>query len=340
MNRTLSHLDALLEKRNFSGGDRLASLNRSIDSIERKLGSIGNSPAGSIADSGPVWQQNAVPSGNNSKFEELERRVRELTSGMAQQGVAPLNAQSGTSGWNNNQISNDPLAEIVERKRHLNNSTQMQTPSHVQPHGQQYAQAHAQQHGNQAIQPPASADIHELGKRIDDLRTELAGELNGIHKSVEKNIETTSSSDDLDRIAQGIRELQEAPRYDPGAFDTLHRELDDLRLSLSSSVRHEDFNNGINDLNVRLEQISSGMNSTGIDELNEIKTQLDLIGANTAGDNSAVLMSRIDALGQLVENQSGVNAVEKIEDRLQSLVEAVNLLSSNRQSAEDRKSVV
>ena len=334
MNRTLSHLDALLEKRNFSGGDRLASLNRSIDSIERKLGSIGNSPAGSA----PAWQQNTTTPGNNSKFEELERKVRELTNGMAQQGVAPHNAQpgvsagssAGRSGWNNNQASNDPLAEIAERKRHLNNSTQMPAQLHSQPH----AQAHAQPHESQTFQPSASADIHELGKRIDELRTELAGELNGIHKSVAKSSETASSSDDLDRIARGIRELQEAPRYDPTAFDTLHRELDDLRLSLSSSVRHEDFNNGINDLNVRLEQISSGMNSADSDELNEIKSRLDLIGANTAGDNTAILMSRIDALGQLVENQTGANAVEKIEDRLQSLVEAVNSLSNNQQPAE------
>ena len=135
MNRTLSHLDALLEKRNFSGGDRLASLNRSIDSIERKLGSIGNSPAASV----PAWQQNSAPSGNNSKFEELERRVRELTNGMAQQDSAPLNPQPGNSasisadisGWNNNQLSNDPLAEIAERKRHLNNSTHMPAQSHM-----------------------------------------------------------------------------------------------------------------------------------------------------------------------------------------------------------------
>lgn len=330
MNRTLSHLDALLEKRNFSGGDRLASLNRSIDSIERKLGSIGNAAVGSA----PAWQQDSGASNNNSKFEELERRVRELTNGMAQQGVASHNAGSrdtgsnsaGNSGWNNNQGGSNPLAEIAERKRHLNNSTQMPAQS--------YGQSHAQPHDSHAIQSSASADIHELGKRIDDLRNELAGELNGIHKSVAKNTEVASSSDDLDRIAQGIRELQEAPRYDPTAFDTLHRELDDLRLSLSSSVQHEDFNNGINDLNVRLEQISSEMNSSGLDELNEIKTQLGLIGANTASDNTAILMDRIDALGQLVENQTGANAVEKIEDRLQSLVEAVELVSSNQQPAE------
>ncbi len=322
MNRTLSHLDALLGKRNFSGGERLASLNRSIDSIERKLGSIGNSPAGS----GPAWHQNAAPSGNNSKFEELERRVRELTNGMAQHSIAPLNPQSGVSagisGWNNNQVSNDPLAEIAERKRQLSNSTQMPAHSHAQPHG------------NQATQSPTSVDISELGKRIDELRIELAGELNGIHKSVAKNAETASPSEDLDRIAQGIRELQEAPRYDPSAFDSLHRELNDLRLSLKSSVRHEDFNNVINSLNAHLGQISNGMNSVGSSEWGEIKTQLDHIGANTASDNTAVLMNRIDALGQLVENQSGANTVEKIEDRLQVLIEAVNFLSSNPQSVE------
>lgn len=325
MNRTLSHLDALLERRNLSGGDRLASLNRSIDSIEQKLGKMGTTQP----NQNPARE---MDSGAN-RFEELERRVRELTGGMA--GQANLlqshqaNGQPGQNTWATGSESN-PLAEIAERKRALNSSVQVPS-AHLM---QQNARASETSTSNDAghLAQSVTTEIQELGERIDTLRAELAGELNGIHKSVAQQNHDPASGEDLDRIARGIRDLQQAPQYDPSAFDTLHRDLDELRLSLGSSVRHEEFNNGINDLNVRLDQISENTNRGDSAELSEIKNRLDLINSNTATDNTAVLMSRIESLSQLIGDQSNSNSVDRLEQRLQSLVDSVDLLATNTQT--------
>ena len=319
MNTTLSHLDALLERRTLSGSDRLASLNKSIEAIERKLGNLGN-PALNQDDSG-------------SKFAELERRVREMTGGLASK--SDNSPQPKPTSWSAGLGRSNPLAEIAERKRVLNDAT------NIHPIGQ--ASRGVQEPGSNGHNPlingpvgqSVSGEIQELSKQIDALRTELASELNGINRSVSLHSDKSSSTDELDRIAQGIRELQQAPRFDPTAFDALHRELDELRLSLGASVRHEDFNSGINDLTMRLDQLSSNLNPIDPAEFAEIKHRLDLINSNTATDNTAVLMSRIDALSQLVDKQSNAEMVEKLDQRLQALVNSVETLASRKEPQPD-----
>lgn len=124
MNRTLSHLDALLANRNLSGGDRLASLNRSIESIERKLGGIGNP-------SGDFRPQPEMASGR-SKIEELERRVRELSGGPSfpatSQQPHMIHQPARSSMFERTAQPGNPLAEIAERKRALNTTTHIPPP--------------------------------------------------------------------------------------------------------------------------------------------------------------------------------------------------------------------
>ncbi len=319
MNTTLSHLDALLERRTLSGSDRLASLNKSIEAIERKLGNLGNS-ARNQDDSG-------------SQFAELERRVREMTGGLtAQSDKSP---QSKAASWPAGLGGNNPLAEIAERKRILNDATNIHPIGQVQ----RGVQVPGLNGHNPLINGPVgqsvTGEIQELSKQIDALRTELAGEINGINRSVSQHWDKSSSTDELDRITQGIRELQQAPRFDPAAFDALHQDLDELRLSLGASVRHEDFNSGINDLTMRLDQLSGNLNPIDPAEFAEIKHRLDLISSNTATDNTAVLMSRIDALSQLVDKQSNAEVVEKLDQRLQALVNSVETLASRKEPQPD-----
>ncbi len=327
MNRTLSHLDALLEKRNFSGSDRLASLNRSIESIERKLGNMGNAQS-------TVRQRS---SGNLSKFEQLERKVRELTDGLGG-GLGYASATPRPTGYPSQSTpraqimpQGNPLAEIAERKRALYSNAH--NPVAQAYGGRDQYQGQPAGNSNQANED----FFNQLSKKIEALRAELSGELNGIQDTVVQKVEAVSagnasSAEELERIAQGIRELQQAPSFDPSAFDALHSELDNLRMSLGSTVGHEDFSNGINDLNSRLDQISGDIQSVDTSALDEIKAQLEQIGSNTTDNQTADLLARVNLIGETVSELTGSLAVDKIDQRLQSLAEAVERLVKKPQA--------
>jgi len=324
MNRTLSRLDALLEKRKFSGSERLASLNRSIESIERKLGNMGNPNPGYAAQPETLI--------GRSKIEELEQRVRELSGGYAHQRAPAQHGYANqplhSAAVNNLTQPGNPLEEIAERKRALN-MTAYDSPAQSYGSHNQY-----QGQPNLAAQPHTNAEIIEqLGEKIEALRSGFSGELNSIQNTITRNVEnesaeSASSVKELERIAQGIRKLQKAPQFDPSAFDALHNELDSLRMSLGATVRHEDFNSGINDLGTRLDQISNEMASNSPDILNEIKMQLDLIGSSTAKNQSDQLMKRVNLIGEAVSELSGPGSVSNLDKRLDSLVEAVDSLAN------------
>ncbi len=296
MNTTRSHLDALLERRNLSGGNRMASLNQSIESMARKLNSIG-------ADS-----QKAGAAGAD-RIEELERRMKMLAAEIENRQQSQGQPQKGSSRI---------ISEIVERQNRLNRENAANT-------GFQQNMPPRQESEKPMDSGSLSAGLADIGDRIEKLRQEVSEELNGLQTTV-ANCRNPSSSDELERIAEGIRELQQAPRFNPSAFDALHNELDELRSNLGSSIGQQDFNAGISDINSRLDQISSGLSEKSALTLADIKDHFDSYTSNPT-ENADVLAEKIGALDETVAKLSESMALEALDQRLQTLVEAVDRIA-------------
>jgi localization factor PodJL len=306
MNTKHSHLDALLERRNISGGERMASLNRAIDSMARKLNSIGGD--------GSTGRNHA----SSSKINELEQKMQRL--------AAEIDGQSQSLGGS---VSNDTIAEINARKRMLNNDGDKYSSTAVGHSMPARMEAYLESQVG-----ALSAGLSDLGARIEKFRQEMSGELSGIHTSVMSNPQAAASTDELDRIANGIRELQQAPHFNPSAFDALHNELNDLRLSLGGSVQRDEFNDGIAGLNTRLDHIADGMGETSPTTIADIKERLDAFAASNSLQGTDALMGQIDTLNESVNSLSESMVLDQLDQRMQMLVEAVDNLASTGQSSQ------
>ncbi len=338
MSRTQSHFDTLLERRNLSGGDRLTSLNKSIDSIERKLSEIGkrnavdNLVAATTAGVKAGVKESAPVSSQPSKIEELEKKIRELSEGLEDRDNQ-INARQEPQGLDN---SGDALAEIAERKRLLNSTAQVPASEHsdtiaTQPTASEPGDSEPAVSQDDTV----STEIHGLNSKIENLRHELGGEITSLQKSVSQNIKAGSSSDELERIASGIMELQQAPRFDPNAFDALHEDLNEIRTTIGSSSGQEEINSGFDDISTRLDSFSSklpGPTGDVLTEITEIKELLNTYAASAGEDKNEELVNQISAIDERLNSLSGASAVESLDLRLQSLIEAVESLASQPQS--------
>ncbi len=322
---TRSNLDALLERRNLNSSERLATLSRSIESIERKLGGIGHTVKPRHGN------QTADPA--QSTVEELEQRIRMLTGQMSQQDAAAKSYPAAPGGSAVNTPT-DAVAEIARRKNMLNMALQEPVPNSNGAVGGNVAPS-------AAVAPPVldtlSAELRELSDKLDGLRYEIGDGMSGIRDSVSHSGQMSPSGDELDRIAEGIRELQQAPRFDPSAFDALHHELDDLRLSLGSTIRKEDIGNSFEDINSRLDQITVGLPKFGQHEIDGLKSSVDALASGAPSAEISALVGRIETLNETVENLSGsleLENLEKLDQRLHCLIEAVDHLAKKPQGSE------
>ncbi len=305
MNNSRSHLDAVLDRRNLSGEGRLASLNRSIESIERKLNDIG------AVNSGSSFQQ--TPQSAPSRIEDLERRLHGMTNNQ-HIGGSPRKERSSTQG-----IST--LAEIAERKQSLYDSS-----THAGAGGTPFPN----QTPAVGIQPSDNADlsfeVQELGAKIDNLQRQLGSDIGGLYKSVAKSSQTVSTSDNLERIAEGIRELQQTPRFDPSAFDALHNDLDDLRLSIGSATHQQQIGTGFAEINSRLDNIANSAPEMLPEALSDIQQSLNAVASNTSAQKTEMLINQVNTLSEVVGSLSESMELGKLDNRLQTLVEAVDHL--------------
>ena len=319
---TRSNLDALLERRNLTSRDRLATLSRSVELIERKLGGIGHAVKPTR---GNLTADPAV-----SSFEELEQRVRVLAAEMNHQHEAAKSSPA-VLGGSAAAGPSDAVAEIARRKNMLNMVPQEPVPRPVGAVGINVGPS-------AAVAMPEfdilSAELRELNDKLDDLRYEVGDGMSGIRDSVSHAEQPSSSGAELDRIAEGIRELQQAPRFDPSAFDALHNELDDLRSSLGSTISKEDIGNNFEDINSRLDQITVGLPQFGQHEIENLQSRVDTLASGAPTAEFAALVGRIETLNQTVENLSGSLELEKLDQRLHSLVEAVDHLAKKSQDGD------
>lgn len=314
MNTKRSHLDALLERRNLSGGERMASLNRTIDTMARKLDNIGIDCTADQKHSG------------STKIDELEYRMQQLAAEIDGRGPQKITGQPRRQG---RSVSNNAIAEINARKRLLNGESDAHSGTNTAHNMPTAIEARMDSQAE-----VLSASLADLSTRIEKFRQEMSGELSGIHTSVVNSPQAAASPDELERIANGIRELQQAPRFNPSAFDALHDDLNDLRSSLGGSVWREEFSNGIADINSRLDHISDGMNGPGTTTMLDIKDRLDAFAASSASQSTSVLMTQIDSLNDSVNSLAESKALDQLDQRLQTLVEAVDGLATSNQSAQ------
>ncbi len=248
---------------------------------------------------------------DSSKIDELGQKVRQLAAEISGSGPAQT---AGRLNERDDSVSNNIIAEINARKRMLNNESNIPSSTDTSPSMAASIEARLDSQAN-----ILSSGLSDLGDRIEKLRQEIGRESSGIHSTVVNRPQTVSSAEKLDHIANGIRELEQAPRFNPSAFDALHNELDNLRLSLGGSVQRKEFSKGITD----------GINESVSTPTTNIKDRLDAYAANSASLNADVLAAQIDTLSEAVNNLSESMALDQ---RLQTLVDAIDALAKNSQS--------
>ena len=328
--------------------DRLSSINRTLDSLEHRLGSLGPSP---------TYQNMAAPTPTShldATLNRLNQQVdRHLGARRAQHNPAP---SAGHHPFE------QAAAEIARRKVNLSAGTAMPEPRYQ-----------AAPNGVGALEGSMTTQFSNLMQKLDLLKGEM-GDLRSM-VTAQAPVENTQS-EELDKIASGIRALQQAPQFDPQAFEVLSNELEQVRMGLGKSVQQESWESGYTDIAHRLDRLSSDDSSEKLSSLgsqmNELRSAIEQMSghlstnSNPADDYSGhfaalqtsieqlngsaqvdtaenaghdaygsqleSIHASIEALGQNNSADTAPAAIDRMENRLLGLAEVVELMAKNNAS--------
>ncbi|MEM7302538.1 MAG: peptidoglycan-binding protein [Pseudomonadota bacterium] len=337
-------------------GDRFSSISQTLDSLEARLSSM-NAP-----------QQQPLQTAERGSSSDLDRTLERLSAQIdrsrPQQPAPPIPSrayapQSVQPEPQSGHPFSNAAAEISRRKQALSSGTALpaweQTavpmartvhappPGHVMPAPPPTPAISAQQ--SAIAEQKLMSQFAQLTSKIDVLKSEMSDLRNVVSQPAEP-----TPSEDLERIAAGIRSLQEAPRFDASAFDALHSELDDVRGRLGTPAQQDSWEGGYSDLAHRIDYLSQTNRAEQIDEIgqklddvrstiNTLPQSLESLAGLADGSDREVLeqlaqrleglQSTIDALPQSITSQYPEPAefpIEELGARLEALQSTIETL--------------
>ena len=162
-----------------------------------------------------------------------------------------------------------------------------------------------------ALEGSMTTQFSKLMQKLDLLKGEM-GDLRSMvtaQAPVENN-----QSEELDKIASGIRALQQAPQFDPQAFEVLSNELEQVRMGLGKSVQQESWESGYTDIAHRLDRLSNDDSSEKLSSLggqmNELRSAIEQMSGHLSTNNNpsddysghfAALQSSIEQINEAAE---------------------------------------
>lgn len=305
------------------GGDRLTNIRRSIDAIEQRL----MSAAAPVAGYGQQTMMAPPMSHSAPQYPAMPQPMPQSMP-LGHMHPAPAAPPAYAPTAHPAHYGANAAAEIAQRQQMLNANA-----------------------NNQVARQQANANMHGLGRQLEELKNEVAGVKSQVAKPIA--VQQSVPQQEIDRIAKAIAELQAQENAGADGFDRLTQELDQLRSTMKGEMRSTlqkgikasgDSHNEVlaKQLNALSKDVRAAIRSevtgkseqraqelTGrLDELSRGIDQLSVQSANAVAPRVDSLAAQLDSLRMTIDDLPQTLAISRIEDRLGELTDRVSGLAT------------